>query len=375
MLAVTVATWLGLDGGLEAAARYWDGPLYLYVAQTFYAVPVDHPFTSYGLQPSYLALYFPLYPALIRAFAPLFGGSLPHAMLFVTAASSCLAAVLFHRLLCVKGVVASPLWTALFFAVLPPRWLVYHAIGATEPLFLCCMFAALLADERGRSGEVALWIALASLSRISGVLLGPVFALLWLERRNWRGLLWLPLAGLGILGLFWVYELRFGDFFAYFRWQGHHLRALPFTLYADSASHPSDWGTEFLYWTYLLHAVGTLALWRHRELFWCAAVYTVFGLFLHIDDVARMFVPAAPFALLVAFDPLLRLRQVRALLPLLALGGMVYAWGFIPHNSVDDETWRKLTHPEATTGPASEHNDGVGKSAASEPNRAKEELP
>ncbi len=342
MLASIAAVYLGFWRDLSVVPRYWDGPLYLYVAKMFYQIPVDHPFTARSLEPSYFALYFPVYPLLIRLLSWLTLGHYPNAMLLATCTSSLAAVVLFHRLLVAKAAVASPLWTALFFCFLPPRWLVYHAVGATEPLFLCFVFAALLADHHRRPWLVVLFITLTSLTRVSGILLAVVFALVYVDRRDWRSLLRLPVAGLGVLALFSFYQLVWGDFFAYFTWQQQHLKSLPFALYRAVAERSNHYETEFYFWTYFVYGVGTLALWRQRELFFCSLVFAGFACFLYINDLARMFVPAAPFALLVGFDSVFRQRLVRLSLPLIVSAVLLYAWGIIPHNIVGSETWAKL---------------------------------
>lgn len=342
MLLATGCVWAAFAGDLTPLYRYWDGPLYVYAAKTLYQIPVDHPFVGYRLEPSYFALYFPPYPLLIRALSLVTGGQYPAAMLLATALCSVAAVLLFYRVLCEYDAVASPAWTALLFCVLPPRWLLYHSVGATEPLFLCFVFATFLAHRRGRAGWVAVFIALASITRIQGVLLGPVFLLVYGQRRDWRSLAWLPLGAVGILALFGFHQIVFGDFFAYFRWQGQHLQALPFGLYRAAAERSNPDVTEFYFWTYFVYAVGTLALWRQRALFFHCLVFSVFTSFLYINDVARMFVPVAPFALLVGFDPVLRLPAVRWLLPLVALGAVVYAVGIVPHNGVADPAWTRL---------------------------------
>ena len=144
MLASTVALWVPYLRG-DQLFRYWDGPLYLYVARVLYDVPAAHPFVVYDLPPMYFASHLPLYPMLIRGLSAVTGGHLPAAMMLATLATSVLAAVLFYEVLRQWDLVRSPLWTAVLFSFLPPRWLIYHSVGATEPLFFCCVFGVFLA--------------------------------------------------------------------------------------------------------------------------------------------------------------------------------------------------------------------------------------
>src|SRR5437773_1929976 len=83
-------------------------------------------------------------------FAAVTGGHLPAAMMLATLATSVLAAVLFYEVLRQWDLVRSPLWTAVLFSFLPPRWLIYHSVGATEPLFFCCVFGVFLAYRKDR---------------------------------------------------------------------------------------------------------------------------------------------------------------------------------------------------------------------------------
>lgn len=347
MLLTSVAVYVPYLGSMDKVYRYWDGPPYMYVAKTLYFVPADHPFVPHELPPSYFANHLPLYPLLIRALTLLTLGSYPAAMILATLLSSIAAALLFFETLKAWDLVASPLWTALWFCVFPPRWVIYHAVGATEPLFFCFAFAALLALRAGRPGRVILFIVLASLTRITGVLLVPVFGLIYLERREWRRMLAVPAALVGILGLFTFYRYVYGDFFAYFTWAVPHGRVMdlrPLEVFRRYAAGEKFHSTELYAWTYVLYGIGTLALWKRREVFAYSAVYFAFGTLIAHQDLPRYMLPIAPFAILVAFDPVLRKPACRAALPLVLYLDYTYAWGFLPHKLVAAGVWERLVH-------------------------------
>ena len=84
-----------------------------------------------------------------------------------------------------------------------------------------------------------------------------------------------------------------------------------------------------------------LAFFAHAvEVFLYAAAFLGLNAFVFHNDLARYFLPLAPFALLVAYDPLLSRRAVRAVvLPLAAYLGYTYAWGYLPHNVVALSVW------------------------------------
>jgi len=345
MLLSTLAVYLPFAGSLEKLLRYWDGPLYVFVAKTLYFVPEAHPFTLVDLPAKYFASHLPLYPLLIRALTPLTLGSYPAAMLLATMLSSVVSAVLFLELLREWKLVSAPLWTGILFCFLPPRWVIYHAVGATEPLFFCFVFAALLAYRRQRHGWVIGFVVLASLTRITGVLLGPAFALIYLWRRDFKHLALLPLAGLGLLALFGFYAVVFGDFFAYSSWNIERLGMLspmPFEGFLRAARSGNYRVTELYVWLYLIYGVGLLALWEHKELFAYSLVFFVFGTFVVAKDLTRYYVALAPFALLVGFDAILSRPWCRPVLALVVYLDYVYAWRAIPRNMAPRRVWEAL---------------------------------
>lgn len=345
MLATTAAVWAPFLGSLDKLYRYWDGPMYLFVAKTLYRVPVHHPFDGLGLGPKYFASHLPLYPLLIRALTVLTGGDYPLAMLAATVATGVASAVLFYQLLREWSLVVSPVWTALLFCLLPPRWLLYHSVGATEPLFLCCALAALLAYRRGRPGWLIFWINLACLTRITGVLLVPVFGALYILRKDWRRLALLPLAGLGLLALFGYYAWVFGDFFAYAHYNIDRLGVLrlrPFAGFERATEANNYRVTELYIWLYVAYGLGTLALWRSRELFGYCLAYFLFGFFILHMDLTRYYLAIAPFALLVAFDGVLSRPAARPILLLVAYLDYTYAWGLLPMNLASHRVWERL---------------------------------
>jgi hypothetical protein len=348
MLASSLAVYAPFLGSMDQVCRYWDGPPYLYVAKTLYQVPFDHPFRPYDLPGSYFANHLPLYPLLIRALTPLTLGSYPAAMLLATLLTAVGAAVLFHELLRAFGLVASPAWTALLFCVVPPRWLVYHAVGATEPLFLCLVFGAFLALRKERTGLVVLLAGLAAATRIVGVLLVPAFALIYVERAQWRRAGAMALALVPLLALFGWYHVVYGDFFAYFTWNlgaAGIVSPWPLEIFRRFAENSANrfHGLELFASTYAAYAFGTLALWRkRRELFWFCLVYFTFCLFVTHHDLPRYMAVLAPFAILVAFDAVLGLRAARLALPLLLYLAYTEAWAVIPTKLVSAPVYEEL---------------------------------
>jgi hypothetical protein len=335
MLGSTALTWAPFLHQRDVIYSYWDGPHYVYLAKTLYNVPADHPFTAYGLKPSYYATHLPAYPLLIRALVPLTWGRYLPAMLLATVLSSVAAALLFYEVLLRFGLVASPVWTAVLFAFLPPRWVIYHSVGATEPLFLALVFASFLAYRANRTTPLILLIVVASLTRIFGVLLVPVFmAAAWQDRRH-RQVALLPLALLGMVALFTWHQHLYGDWMAYFTrnvGQVGHLSTTPLLQFRNYATDGNRHGAEMFWVLYAVYGLGTFMIARHRPLFFYSLAFFALNVFITHDDLSRMFLTVAPFALLVGYDQVLSQPMLRWALPFLAALDCIYAWGLIPHN-------------------------------------------
>jgi Gpi18-like mannosyltransferase len=344
ILLTTLVVCIPYLSDFSIVFRQWDGPLYMYVAKTLYNIPADHPFHT--LPPAYFACHFPMYPLLIRVLTLFTAGSYPWAMLSATLLSSCVAATLFYQLLKEGRFVESPVWTAVLFAVFPGRWVLCHSVGESEGLFFCFVFAALLSLMRGKTGYLLLWILLASLTRITGILLVPAAALTCIHRREWKKLWLLPLPCLGIVCLFTFYYFRFGDFFAYFTWnldKEKLIQPVPLAVYRLYASKVNAHSTEFYGLLYFLHLLGTLALWKRKELFFYCAVFYLFNLFVYHWDMSRYFLPITPFALLVAMDSLFSSAPLRWIVFLLAAYlGITFATGWLPYHSEPLDQYRTV---------------------------------
>jgi len=319
----------------------------MYLAKTLYQIPADHPFVPGNLPASYFACHLPLYPLLIRALTLFTLGNYPFAMLLTTLLCSAMAAFLFYLLLRKLNVVASPVWTTVLFCVLPPRWLIYHSVGATEPLFLCLVFAMLLAFLANKSWLVVISIFLASLTRITGVLLIPVGMILYLRNRQWKAAALVAVGSLGILAYLGFCYLVFGDALAYFNWnmgKKHLMSSSLFPVFHSFSKHPLFMATEYYLGIYVLYGIGTLALFKNRPLFVYCSVFYVFLLFVAHEDLSRYFLSIAPFALLVGFDAILSNKVCRLILPMYLYLTFYYAYTCLPYNLVQPKIYERLLH-------------------------------
>jgi hypothetical protein len=199
-----------LWGALAAGWSHWDSQHYLSIATTGYEF--------YGQRWPNVA-FFPLYPLLIRAVAPLTAGNATVAALLVAQLALFGALPLLYDLLARDfGRVLA--YRSLLLLLLTPTSF-FFAAAYSESLALLLLVAALWAIRRERW-----WLAgaagfLLALTRLPGVLIAPIILFAYLQRLGWR---WrairspalaalLPPAGLGLFLLFqWQ---RFGTPFAF----------------------------------------------------------------------------------------------------------------------------------------------------------------
>ena len=354
MLLSTLAVYVPfLWKDISVVVRHYDGPFYMYIAKTFYVIPPDHPFHQ-NLPASFYAGQFPLYPILIRVMSLFTLGNYPLAMVLATLSSSIGAVLLFYRLLQDWQLVRSPLWTASLFCFFPERWLMQHAIGATEPLFFCVVFGAFIAYKRKKDLLVFLCITLACITRPPGFLLVPIFGLFYLRDKRWKTLFLLPVTLSGLFLLFLYHHYVFGDFFAAYKMhttmafqssstQKSSIQNWPLAIYRFYAERPNFHSTELFLVLYVVSLIGTLALWKRKELFWYCFVNLAFTFFVFSFELPRYLLPIAPFAYLVAFDEILSRRAFRWIVfPFFLYLAYTFVWGFLPLATCSPESLRLI---------------------------------
>jgi hypothetical protein len=320
--------------------RFWDGPNYLNVARTLYAIRPDNPLLAYVYRPTYFLTHLPLYPLAVRLFS--FLGYEP-ALLVVSVASTAVASLLFFRLLSKVWRVPSPLFLTFVMLFLPPRWLLYRSTGATEGLFLALALASILCFERERYGRASLFAALAAVTRINGLVFLPAYAVVLILKKRTRALAWLALIPSGLLLYFLFCAVRFGDFFAYFRPHGEKLSAFfPFGFLPELFRKGVYHQAEFHILLALVYAIGISRLWSRPVLFW----YCLFAFSLLVcvstEDWSRYFVAMAPFALILGFREVLDTKPLRWIFPLYIPLAVYYSWSVIPLNGCRPDIYQML---------------------------------
>lgn len=188
----------------------WDGRFYRQIAESGYALPEAGAYSPLA--------FFPLYPALTRAVMAL---GVPFAVGGTLVNSAALLAAMFQM----YG------WAAERYGVSEARWStavvawfpysLFGTVTYTEGLFLLGTIASLRAFDRGQHGRCALWGAVASATRVPGILLMP--SLLAAARAGKRGkLAYLAAlsAGAGLAAYATYCAVRFGNPLAFAQAQG-----------------------------------------------------------------------------------------------------------------------------------------------------------
>jgi len=327
-------------GNMTEVYRFWDGPNYLTVARTAYDIRRDNPLLAYVYNPSFFASYLPLYPLCVRALA--FVGY-ERALLLVSVLAAMAAVLLFYRLARDVWKLPSPGFLSLVFLFLPPRWLLYRSTGATESLYIAVTLASILFFEKAQVGRASVAAALATLTRISGLMIAPAYGVLLLVKRRYRSIPWLLLIPAGLLGHFVFCAVRFGNFYAYFTPHQEKLaRFLPFgflpVLFERGLYHQ----VEFHILLALVYAVGISRLRAYPVIFSYCIFQFALHLCLSLEDWSRYFLSMAPFALIVGYRDLIDTRAFRWMFPVFAALSVYYAWGVIPLNGCRPDIYLRL---------------------------------
>jgi hypothetical protein len=237
--------------------------------------------------------FFPLYPIILRAAAsvtgeyPLTGVALSN-ILFL------LGLILLHRTAREFGLDEKDADRTIFYiAVFPTSY--FFSLPLTESLFLCLTVGSFYAAKRDAWWMAGMLGALASATRVNGVLLLPVLALLYWQRYRRAGLSWnvlgLLLIPSGLLAyMLYLYHLT-GNAFAFkdaqFNWDrgtGMFWRPL-----IDYVKHFREigipWNFKLLNFAAAMLAFGcAFVLIKRRE--WALALFTLLAVIMPLSSLS-----------------------------------------------------------------------------------------
>jgi hypothetical protein len=345
------------QNGMETIASNYDGPLYIVVAKTLYD-PIQAKEFPFDIPSEYYAAHFPLYPLLIKLFAVVLG--FPYAMLSVTLLSSVLALYYFQKFIADFIDSKHVFWITFVFALFPARWLIVRTVGSPEPLFIAAIIASAYYFRKEKYLWAGVFGAIAQLTKSPAILLfvGYFFSIAipklkelgtvrfekWIKTVNlfrYTPLLFIPLA---LLSVFYFYQIRLHDFWAYFNSGDNiHLFFPPFQIFNYSQPWVGTFWLEDIIFVYLFGAYGIVNLVRQKEvaLYWFAGILFATLLFVSHRDIIRYGLPIVPF-LFVAYKDVLISKQFKIAFFVIILPIYLYTLAFISQNTMQIGNWGPL---------------------------------
>src|SRR5579859_6125894 len=141
----------------------------------------------YGYTDAWRTAFFPLYPLLIKAVAPLTHNPFTAELLISNIALLVVSMVL-YQLVCEDFDRERADRTVLYLSVFPTAF--FLAVGYNESLFLCLALLCFYQMRHGRWWLAALFGLFASLTRSAGLFLALPFCLEYLRQHQFRWRLW-----------------------------------------------------------------------------------------------------------------------------------------------------------------------------------------
>lgn len=314
------------------------------VSKTFYRPPDVNPLPGYILQPGYFAVVPPLFPISIRLLSapagPLWGLA---AALLLSVTCSAAAAVLYARRVLPD---VAPVVAAGVFCLLPARQVLYRALGSAEATM--ALFVLLAAwcwhEERYRLGF--LFASLSALTRVNGILVIGVMAILLLSRRRPALAVGGAMAALAPLGLLLAWQARvLGTPFAFLHVHATKRVPVPFGEVAQQLAAGQWEAAELILAVFLLMILAAGKLWTMGLPFESLLVigHVVLFSLMGESDLPRWSLTVQPFVYLVAWRELWSRTRISALV-LASLGALsiAYAWQSAGENLLAEPVYRHL---------------------------------
>lgn len=350
---LTLSNFWGLNfsGGFNTIYKNFDGLEYVTIAKSFYRREILATLPQ-SLSAPYLASHFPGYALLIRLISSI--GYLK-SMLFVSVASTILACLAFYYLVRDFKLTPKPLFLSFLFLILPARWLIVHSVGSSEPTFILLTIIAIYFFMRFEQSKKYFYILLsasagllAQITRPPGILLFISLAIyihykFYLDRKilgfkkaYFDHLKFAPiiLIPLGLLGIFYLYQVNLGDFWAYFHSGDNiHLTFPPFQIFNKHQFWVGDIWLEDIVYIFILGFLGVTTLFRKKlyPMAFFTLIYLLAASMIVHRDVSRYLLPISPF-ILIAFEKVLNSKEFKIILPFILILIYLYSQNFLLEN-------------------------------------------
>lgn len=334
-LSVMAFQWLLTlsSGDLYSPFAYWDGPNYVYAAKTMYDIPKDNPWsTAFRYPRYYFACHLPGFPLVIRFFSFLTFNCYWIGDILAIIFCSCLSIYMFRRLLIAYKCVKDPSFTTLLYVVFPIRYIIYKAVGASEPLFLSYCYGALLFFKLNMKIPMLCFLWGATMTRIEGLSIVGTIGLCYLFKLDILGALWTSLAFLCPVAIAFMHKKKFGSYKAYFMFNSGLIRFPPFYMLLEDSKYeqsvPNLTGSLYMQ---MIMLIGCLILAVEAlPLSIFSIVYLIYNSMLFHIDTYRYALPGYVLCLLIGFDSIWSHEHFRAAVPFL---GVVYSLYVISYST------------------------------------------
>lgn len=339
--------WLGLNipnSDFRYILRNYDGPLYIVPAKTWYNPKlIDNLHLELPLIPQYFAAHLPLYPLLITFFSFLLGYL--KSMVFVNVLFAILLTGFIYYISRKWDLTSKPLWLSLVFLFLP-RLLVIRSIGAPESLFMFLILLSLVSFEAKKYFLAGIFGGLATMTKTPGILLFAAYFLTILENYyqtkkiniRWLSLLLIPL---GLLIVFFIYSLRYGDFFAYFNNGAFVPLVFPFSVFNFQKTWVETAWLEDIVFYFFLYLLTVINLFKskYRSFYFFSLVFFIATTFVQHRDISRYSLPLWPLTC-ITFEKFFTSKKFLIAFLILLPAIYLYAWNFITANILPISNWQ-----------------------------------
>jgi Gpi18-like mannosyltransferase len=196
----------------------WDTTHYLNIAKEGYS-------SSTVNERHLLIAFFPLYPLLIKIFSYIFQNYLISALI-VSNAGYIFAAYFLYKLARIDYDSDESLRTVIYFSIFPTAYFLHAPY--TEGLFMALTIASFYYARNGKWAASGLLGMLATMTRITGILIFAGLIIEYLDQRNFKkeeirkDILWIFVVGLGMLVYLGINYATFGTPFKFLEVQREH---------------------------------------------------------------------------------------------------------------------------------------------------------
>ena len=261
----TLVVWspVACQHGIDKILSYWDGPNYLYAGATLYDIPESNPWTYFfKYPPSYFACHLPGYPILIRLCSHLVLNNYKFGFYLSIIVSGLFLNYSFRRLLIITNVVSNSLYSTILLNYIPLRLIIYHSVGASDPLFLTFVCLALIFYKiENRYFLMLLCVWGACFTRIEGIALGFTIGACYFLRFRFVKAFGMFLTFLAPGALILLHKYKFDDPLAYIHFNQNSQNLINFPPFSEllnpSITNDVFYDNSFIGF-YLLISVGVL---------------------------------------------------------------------------------------------------------------------